>query len=236
MKSLKENENIKENNSYVKYFSGTTKLWNHNQISSIEKYFVDDKEIGRKILKNNSISYLEIFEDKRLNVLGLTKRISLLFVPESKLEPKNCIGFRYYEKNNKDKCNYFTLIKKDKKGYLILEKSKKIKDSDDDLFYNNDLDCYSIIKSIVYEKYKGNDISKISPNGELFPEIIGYTYSLISLGKFKNFIVLEPFILNRLENESLTEDIPDKLKDNVSYIEPIIYDNHVYVLLMNLSS
>ena len=47
---------------------------------------------------------------------------------------KNFLGFRYYENNNKDKCNYFTLIKKGKKGYYILEKTENIKDRDNKFF------------------------------------------------------------------------------------------------------
>ena len=70
-------------------------------------------------------------------------------IPDKEINFKNCIGFRYYENNNKDKCNYFTLIKKNTKGYFILEKSTEINDSDNEMFYNKDLDCYSIMKNIV---------------------------------------------------------------------------------------
>ena len=88
-------------------------------------------------------------------------------------------------------------------------------------------------ENTIYEKYEGNDISKKSPNGELFPEIIGYTYSMINLVKFKNFTILEPFIPNRLEKETLKEDEKTKkLEDGLGFIEPIFYDNHVSVLLI----
>lgn len=225
-----------ENYIYDKYISGTQKLWKNEKSDFIQAYILDKKEIGRKFLKNNSVSYYEIFEDKRLNILGQTKKISLLFFPmEDNVQPfemKNCFGFRYYEKNVRDKCNYFTLIKKEKKGYYILEKRENIKDVDNVSFFNKDLDCFSIMKNIVYDKYKENYIHNKSPHGELFSEIIGYIYSLIYLGQFKNFILLEPFIPNRSVKESLKEEIPSVLQDNVGYIEPILFENHVSVLLI----
>ena len=228
---------IKEElNIYDKYISGTQKLWKSEKSNFIEAYILDKKEIGRKFLINDSVSYYEIYEDKRLNILGHSKKISLLYYPfEESNHPfdiKNCFGFRYYEKNNREKCNYFTLIKKGKKGYYILEKKDSIKDVDNESFYNKDLDCFSIIKNIVYDKYKEDNIYKKSPHGELFSEIIGFIYSMIYLGQFKNFIILKPYIPNRLEKESLSEGIPDDLKDNIGYIEPILYDNHVSVLLV----
>lgn len=225
-----------ELNIYGKYISGTQKLWKSEKSNFIEAYILDKKEIGRKFLKNDSVSYYEVYEDKRLNILGHSKKISLLYYPfEDSNHPfdiKNCFGFRYYEKNNREKCNYFTLIKKGKKGYYILEKKDSIKDVDDESFYDKDLDCFSIIKNIVYDKYKEDNIYNKSPHGELFSEIIGFIYSMIYLGQFKNFIILEPYIPNRLEKESLSEGIPEDLKENIGYIEPILYDNHVSVLLV----
>ena len=226
-----------EYNKYVKYISGTEKLWKNDESVFIQAYTLDKKELGRKFLKKNEVSYYEKFEDKRLNILGLTKKISLLFFPTEdkthQFEMKNCFGFRYYEKNNKNKCNYFTLIKKEKKGYFILEKEENIKDADNDSFFSRDLDCFSIMKNIVYDKYKEkNNFEDKSPLGELFPEVIGYIYSMVYLGQFKNFIILEPFNPNRLVKESLTEEIPSNLKENIGYIEPILYDSHISVLLI----
>jgi len=145
---------------------------------------------------------------------------------------KNWFGFRYYEKNVRDKCNYFTLIKKEKKGFYILEKRENIKDIDNESFFDKDLDCFSIMEKIVYDKYKGDNIYNKSPHGELFSEIIGYIYSMIYLGQFKNFIILDPFIPNRSKKESLNEEIPSDLQDNIGYIEPILYYNHVSLLLI----
>ena len=53
------------------------------------------------------MSYYEIYEDKRLNILGHSKKISLLFYPNEDInhpfDIKNNFGFRYYEKNNREK-------------------------------------------------------------------------------------------------------------------------------------
>ena len=113
-----------------------------------------------------------------------------------------------------------------------MEKNKEIKDNKDDFFYDHNLNCYNIIQNIVYEKYKEDKLDKRTPIGELFPELMGYTYALISLGQFKNYIVLEPFIPNRLKKETLKEEIPEELKDNIAYFEAIVYENHVSVLLI----
>ena len=96
-----------EVNIYGKYISGTQKLWKNEQSNLIEAYILDKKEIGRKFLKNDSVSYYEIYEDKRLNILGHSKKISLLFNPNEDsnhpIDIKNNFGFRYYEKNNREK-------------------------------------------------------------------------------------------------------------------------------------
>ena len=97
----------KELNIYGKFISGTQKLWKNEKSNLIETYISDKKEIGRKFLKNDSVSYYEIYEDKRLNILGHSKKISLLFNPNEDsnhpIDIKNNFGFRYYEKNNREK-------------------------------------------------------------------------------------------------------------------------------------
>ena len=236
MSEINKNGINKIENLYDKYIMGTSKLWKNSDGKDIQD-IKDDKGniIGRKFISKNKVLYYEIFEDERFNILGLSSQITFLFIPKEENNDlycnNNCIGFRYYENSKNLKCRYFTLIKKYNNRYYILEKNDKIKDKDGYLFYNKDLDCYSIIRKIVYEKYK-NGNSKRTPNGELFPEIIGYTYAIISLMKFKNFIVVEPFIPNRIEKESLIEKIPENLEKNIVYIEPIFYNNHVSVLLV----
>ena len=85
------------------------------------------------------------------------------------------------------------------------------------------------MRNIIFEKYK-NEI--VTPKGEVFPEIFGLIYSLISLGKFKGFKVVEPLILDPLNQESRIEQLPEILEENIGYIEPIIFDNHISVTLV----
>ena len=146
-----------------------------------------------------------------------------------KYDKRKCIGFRFYEKSNFEKCNYFTLVVKYDKKFFILEKVKTILDFDGKTFYDENLNCYSVMRNIIFEKYK-NDI--VTPRGEVFPEIFGFIYSLISLGKFKGFKVVEPLILDPLNKESLIEQLPEILEENIGYIEPIIFDNHISVTLI----
>ena len=88
------------------------------------------------------------------------------------------------------------------------------------------------MKNIVFEKYKNDTfIPK-----ETFPEIIGFIYSLISLGKFKNFIAVEPLILEPLNEESRIEKLPEILEEGVGYIEAIIFDSHISMALIKKSN
>ena len=65
---------------------------------------------------------------------------------------------------------FFTLIKRYDSKYYILEKNKIIKDINGKIFYNSDLDCFSIISYIINQKYRNKNVIM---NGETFPEIIG---------------------------------------------------------------
>jgi len=225
-------------NQNDKYIEGTEKLWKLEKPKYIQDLFIKEEILGRKFLnKNNSISYFEIFEDQRFKILGLSKKISLLYSPSNnnieQYNKEHCFGFRFYSKSKKEKCKYFTLINKYNKKYYILEKNQNIKDISDDLIYEESLDCYSIIRSIIFEKYKG---LKYAPNGELFPELIGYIYALKSLKKFKNFIPIEPFIPDKTDENSLDEDLPEILEKDIGYLEPILYDDHISVYLIKKSN
>ena len=76
--------------------------------------------------------------------------------------------------------DYFTLINKYDLKYYILEKNEKIKDINNDSFFNQKLNCFDIIDNVIKKKYKNQNIIMI---GETFPEKIGYCYGLISLQK-----------------------------------------------------
>ena len=88
------------------------------------------------------------------------------------------------------------------------------------------------MRNIVFEKYK-NKI--LSPKGEYFPEIFGFIYSLIYLGEFKGFQVIEPLSLESLKEETRIEKLPEVLEENFGYIEPILFDNHISVAFIKKS-
>ena len=228
--TIKEAEHT---NLYDDCFKGTSKLWKYYD-SKID--LIESTDLRRIFLKKGKPAYYEIFEDKRTDIIGISKKISFLYTPslkDNKLYDKdNCIGFRYYEKNKSERCNYFTLIKKYDKKFYILEKEKNICDINGELFYDEKLDCYSVMRNIVFEKYK-NKI--MSPKGEYFPEIFGFIYSLIYLGKFKGFQVIEPLSLETLKEETRIEKLPEVLEENFGYIEPILFDNHISVAFIKKS-
>ena len=62
-----------------------------------------------------------------------------------------------------------------------------------------------------------------------FLKFLDLSILLISLGKFKGFKVVESLILDLLNKESLIEQLPEILEENIGYIEPIIFDNHISV-------
>ena len=87
------------------------------------------------------------------------------------------------------------------------------------------MNCYSIMRNIIFEK----DKNEIIPKGEYFLEIFGFIYSLIYLGKFKGFQVIEPLTLEPFKEETRIEKLPEVLEENFGYIEPILFDNHISV-------
>ena len=228
----KQNEikQIEHKNLYDEYFIGTAKLWKNydSQIDSIK-----NSNFGRIFFKNDKTSYFEIFEEPRIEIMGISKKISLLYAPlgndNNNYDKDKCIGFRYYEKDKIEKCNYFTLVRKYDKRFFILEKDKNIIDINGEAFYDEKLNCYSIMENIVLEKYKNESVT---PIGESFMEIIGYIYSFVFLGKFKGFVVIEPLILEPFNEESKIEKLPEALEENIGYIEPIIFDHHISIALI----
>ena len=219
-------------NKFDEYFEMTEKLSNNSQY--IKDFSFDEKLIGRKYLnKDNEIKYIEIFNNKKYNILRISQNITFLHLYESnedkKFNENKFIGFRYYDKgpNNPDS-KYFTLINRYNSKYYILEKNETIKDINNELFLDKELDCFSIIQKIITEKYKNKNNTIY---GETFPEIIGYCYGLKSLNRVKDFIFIEPLIPEPFKQETLIEDIDPKLKENMTYIEPFIYNDHISLIL-----
>ena len=230
-----DDSRISIQNLYDKYVNKTEILWRKSH-SYIKDYYCDKNLLGRIFFKKDgSPSYFEIFEDKRFCVLGMTKKITILYTPDKSNNTeydKNCIiGFRYYQnKEIQNKCEYFTLIKRYNNRYYILEKNDKIKDIYNNPFYNEKLDCYKIINDIIYEKYTRRE--ERIPNGELLPELLGYSYAVLSKGKFKDFIPLEPFIPDLSIEESFKEKIPERKEKNIILLEPILYGQHASLLMV----
>lgn len=237
----KDEINNDNNNLYDDYFIETQRLYTESKDNFIKNYIKDNRTIGRMFLdNNNNLKYFEIFKETRFTVLGLPEKITILYLPDKKKgihDEKSIIGFRFYQNKDINKeGNYFTLIKKYRNRYFILEKEldDKLIDIFGKPFYNEDLDCLAIINNISFEKYKYNEKNRI-PNGELFPEIIGFCYALLYSNPKKNCHPLEPFIPVLFDKSSQIEKIPKKLEEGIIYLEPIIYGQHVTLLIAGLN-
>ena len=225
---------------------------NYEFFSDSEKYegkntkfitpFMNEKkiEIGRLFLnKNKKVKYVEIFKNKKMEILGISENITFLheFFENRKehYNPDKFIGFRYYESNKNDKKepyvngNYFTLVRNNYKKYFILEKDFSLKDINGNKFYDEKINCYQIMKKIIFEKHKNKPIGD---SGDIFPEIIGYCFALVYSTKIDNIIFLEPLIAN-LESKFCVEESRkiEQFKKGVIYIEPFIYDGHISTII-----
>ena len=86
-----------------------------------------------------------------------------------------------------------------------MKKDKNLNDINDKSFYNENLNCLSIMNKIIYEKISNKEQLFY---GDTFPEIIGYYYYiLLNYGKFKNFKCIEPLISNPFNSDSLEENM-----------------------------
>ena len=239
-KSLLEKEDkqnniseIHEENKYDIYFEGTEKL--SDKAKYIEDIVFDDKNIGRKYYSvNKEIKYIEIFSNKKFNLLRISPNITFLHLydknEEKEYNENKFIGFRYYNKSPAQKdSKFFTLINRFNTKYHILEKAQSIKDINNKSFFDKDLNCFAIIDNIITEKYKDKEHIM---NGETFPEIIGYCHSLITLNKIRNFIFLEPLIPEAFKPETLKENISE-FEPDITYVEPLIYNGHISLIIFN---
>ena len=217
-----EKEEEKKENFYDLFIINTEPLCEGSK--TFEDLIENEKIIGRKFINNNNISYYELFENRKLNLINqVSKKISFLHPPkDNTYDSSKIIGFRYYKYGVKIIKEFFTIINKYDQKYFILEKKE------DSKFYNKELNCFDIIKTILEDKYKN-----LFFYGESFPELIGFSYSLLYI-KIKGFSFIEPFMPNYEMPESLIEAIPDQLNNNITYIEPIIYDSHISILFFKL--
>ena len=153
----------KKENKFDINFEKTEKISSHSKY--IENIIFEGKIIGRKYLSiSNEIKYIEIFKNKKFNILGISPKITFLHLYEPKEEKQynenKFIGFKYYDKGpNEPDSKYFTLVNRYDSKYFILEKNETIKDINNELFLDKDLDCFSIIQSIITQKYKNENNS-----------------------------------------------------------------------------
>ena len=215
-----------------KYFEGTVRYTDIKNSEYIKSINDKGEEIGRIFLdKNKKEKYVEIFYNAKMNVLGISSNITFLHSfsnnEKQNYNPNEFIGFRYYINGLKKSGKFFTLIKKNYSKYFILEKNEAVKDMDNKPFYDENLNCYEIIRSIFITKFKSKIIGDF---GETFPEIIGFCMSLVTLNH-KYFKFVEPLIANINTKNSIMDSIPEKINDEYIYIEQFIYDGHVSLII-----
>ena len=216
------------NNTYEGYFEETFPL-----IQNFEKEefkIIDNCRKFYKKGKKNNPGYDEIFsKPKQKDFSGISENISYIFPPGERIYDKR-IGFRYYMFNPKTitKDNpYFTLVLKDYRKFEILEKYSTIKDGNGNLFINKDLDCLEIIMKIIKDKFiDNNDINFQFPYSIV--EIIGFTYAIKEKSN-NNIIILPPYFPSPFIPETKVEIFENKSK--TLFIEPILYKEHVSLLL-----
>ena len=226
---------VLEDEENSQYFEGTEK-YNNKVINS--EYIIpflnkSKSKIGRIFMdKDKKEKYLEIFRNEIMDVLGISQNITFLhsYLHDKKqhYDQKKFIGFRYYENNPYENGNYFTLIKKNYSNYYILEKNNSLKDIKGNTFYDKEINCYTIMRKIMFEKYNKK---LIGDNGDVFPEIIGYCFALASLNKIESFHFVKPLIANLGAKNSLLESMPKEIENDSIYIEPFIYDGHISTII-----
>ena len=106
-----------------------------------------------------------------------------------------------------------------------------MKDIENHTFYDKDLNCYEIMRKIIFEKQR---TKLIGDEGDLFPEIIGYSLALTSIDTTNNFKIIPPLIPNLRSKSCVNEHFPEKIIEGLIYIEPFIYDCHISTILTSL--
>ena len=175
---------------YKKYFEGTKNLKNNFNIPdmTIENCCMKFKSI-------NNIGYDEVFLSEKQKVFAsISPKISFLFPPDNRIT-ENRIGFRFYKTSPIDsKCDiaFFILVVISSRKFLILEKNSDVKDNEDKLFKDNELNCFDIIYNIIKNKF----IEKKDKFEWSFPhslvELLGFCYA-IKEKRVKKTEILDPY-------------------------------------------
>ena len=213
---------------------------NDNQ-TKLSEYIIDLKDnkdniLGRIFLnKNGEGKYVEEFKNEKMDILEVSPNITFLHsysdYNNEYYDFQKFIGFRYYENGPTKNGNYFTIIKKSDSKYYILEKDnskESVNDIENNTFYDTELNCYEIMRKIIFEKQRKK---LIGDKGDLFPEIIGYSLSLTSMDIINNFKIIPPLIPNLKNKSYIDEQFPEEIKEDLIYIEPFIYDCHISTVL-----
>ena len=217
------------------FFQGTVN--NNNKDSEYISNIIDknnpNKLLGKKFLdKNKKGKYIELFHNIQMNAFGISSNITFIhsYSDDTKIpyDPFKFIAFRYYENGPQQGGKFFTLIKVNSYKFFILEKNDSVKDINNKLFYEEELNCYEIIRKIIFDKHK-NGI--IGDKGDTFPEIIGYCYALAYLDTKKNIKFMEPLAYDLNVKNCIIDNIPEIIVDNFIYIEPFIYDGHISLII-----
>ena len=225
-----------KNSYYKKYIEYTVQLRDIAKFISKEliKDIIEKEQIlGRQFLKDNKIiGYEELLIEKKMRIFSnLSEQITFLYPPNDRHE-ENIIGFRYYKKNWRIiEDGYFTLVKKNENKYEILEKQIDVKDFENNSFFMEKLDCCKIVENVIFNKYleKYDFIT-----GLTFIEILGFIYS-IKENSNEKCIITEPLIPNPSEQQSFKESFESEPKKNVLYLRPLLYLNHVSILLFTFT-
>lgn len=219
---------------YKEFINRTAQLKNLEKINTkqfIKDIIEEDNIIGRQFLyKNSQIAYEELLIEKNKRIISnLNEQISFLYPPNERKDEK-IIGIRFFKNDfRRFQDGYFTLVKIEENKYEILEKCNiDIKDCEENSFFMENLDCDDIIKSVIFKKYINNSDFIF---GLSFIEILGFIYSAKNNLKAK-CIICEPFIPNPSHEESLKESFECEPKKNELYLRPILYLNHVSILLV----
>ena len=211
--------------SYEEYFEGTKQLTNNFEDSELE--IKDYVRTFSSVNKNGG--YDEVFSNNEQKLFGgISAQISFLY-PHNIRDYTNRIGFRYYKENplltNKN-IQYFTLVNIGLRKFKILEKELTVKDEKGESFSINNLDCLDIMMSIIKNRIAEDKDFMTFPN--TIAELLGFIYAA-KITHNDNLIILDPYYPSLLIPETMIENYePDSSK---YFIEPILYNNHVSLLL-----
>lgn len=216
---------------YKSYFNGTKQLYKNYKEDKLK--IVNNVRKFRKDGKQDE-GYDEIFltDDQQL-FGGISKLISILYPPKIRGN-QNKIGFRYYKDSPfKENVNtpYFTLIIIGQKKFQILEKQKDIVDNENISFFNDDLNCLDIILNIIKNKIAEDKDNLTYPSSTC--EVLGFIYAIkLAKNNISNIQILEPYYPNPFSPNTM-EECAHEFDTSKNFIEPILYNNHVSLILFN---